>query len=121
MEVFLYYISFRAASYFPVVRALLFQMEANILSKRGRNKVIHDGYLFIVDATSKRDPELKFWRCEQKDRCKVRLHMKDGKVIRQLNEHTHEASAAKIEIERIKTTVKKRSAKTLEPPTVVVN
>ena len=90
-------------------------MEGDILTKRGRSKVIHDGYLFIFDATSKSDSELKFWRCEQKDRCKVRLHMKDGEVIR------HEPSAAKVEVEKLKTNIKKRSAETLEPPTVVVN
>ncbi|XP_068227468.1 uncharacterized protein [Palaemon carinicauda] len=96
-------------------------MEGDILTKRGRNKVIHEGYLFIFDATSKSDSELKFWRCEQKDRCKVRLHMKDGKVIRKLNQHTHEPSAAKVEVEKFKTCIKRKCAETLEPPTVVVN
>lgn len=96
-------------------------MASNILSKRGKNKVIHDGYLFIFDAMSKSDPDYSFGVVNIQDRCKVRLHMKDGKVICQLNKHSHEASAAKIEVEKIKTSVKKRSAETLEPPTVGVN
>ena len=91
-------------------------MEEDILTKRRRNKVILEGYIFIFVATSKSDYELKFWRCEQKDRCKVGLRMKDGKVIRLLSQHTNGPSAAKVEVENLKTNVKKRCAETLEPP-----
>lgn len=39
--------------------------------------------------------------------------MKTEDFLRQLNEHTHDASAARIEVETIKTDVRKKGAETL--------
>ena len=96
-------------------------MADNILTKRGKEKFTHNGFLYVFDKASKADSELKYWRCEQKNRCKARLHTKAGEVVLELNSHSHEACAAEVEVALVKTKIKKRAEETLEPPTVVVN
>ena len=96
-------------------------MAEEILTKRGKEKFAHNGFLYVFDKTSEADNELKFWRCEQKNRCKARLHTKAGEVMRELNNHSHEASAAQLEGALVKTKIKKKAEETLASPTVVVN
>ena len=46
---------------------LLLQVKAmEILTKRGKEKFAHNGFLYVFDKTRKTDYELKYWRCEQK-------------------------------------------------------
>ena len=96
-------------------------MDIKVLTKRGKEKFAHKGFLYVFDSTSKDDKELQFWRCEQKNRCKARLHTKAGKVQKELNSHSHEASAVQVQVERLKTNIRKRAAETLDSPTDVVN
>lgn len=96
-------------------------MAEEVLTKRGKEKFVHNGFLYVFDKASNANRELKFWHCEQKNRCKARLHTKAGEVIRELNSHSHEASAAQLEVALFKTNKKKRAAETRDSPTVVVN
>ena len=96
-------------------------MGEEVLTIRGKEKFALNGFLYVCDKTNKTDNELKYWRCEKKNRCKARLHTKAGEVVRALNSHSHEACAAQVEVALIKTKIKKRSEETLESPTVVVN
>ena len=41
--------------------------------------------------------------------------------MKELNSHSHDASAAQLEVALVKTKIKKRARETLESPTVVVN
>ena len=75
----------------------------------------------MFDKTSKTDNELKYWRCEQKNRCKARLHTTAGEVLRELNSHSHETCAAQVEVAVVKTKIKRRAEETLKSPTVAVN
>ncbi|GCC22540.1 hypothetical protein chiPu_0000928 [Chiloscyllium punctatum] len=68
-------------------------MADEVLTKHGKEMFAHNGLLYVSDKTSKVDSALKFWRCEQRHRCKARLHTKAGEVVRELNNHSHEASA----------------------------
>ena len=45
----------------------------------------------------KKDPIIKFWRCERKYDCKARIHTMDNVVITKINEHLHGALAASVE------------------------
>ena len=104
------------------VNFLLLQVMAmEVLRKRGKEKFAHNGFLYVFDKTSKTDNELKYWRCEQKNRCKARLHTKAGEMVRELNSHSHEACAAQVEVALVKTMIKRRAQETLVSPTVVVN
>ena len=61
-------------------------------------KFIHNGYLIVFDKDCKKDPIIKFWRCERKYDCKACIHTKVDVVIANINEHSHGASAASVEI-----------------------
>ena len=69
-------------------------MEGRILSKRDNPKFSHNGYLFVFDKRSKKDTSIKFWRCENKNECKARIHTKYDEVTKELNHHSHGSSAA---------------------------
>ena len=45
-------------------------------SYRGKRKFTHDGFIYIRNKASKKDPSLIFWRCENKNECKVRISLK---------------------------------------------
>lgn len=64
---------------------------------------------------------MNFWRCEKKDRCKARLHTKAVVVIKKLNDNSHEMSAALVDAALFKSNIKKRTAESLESPTIVMN
>ena len=102
------------------VKFLLLQVMAmEVLTKRRKEKFAHNGFLYVFDKTSNTD-KLKYWRCEQKNCCKARLNAKAGKVMGELNSHSHEDCAAQVEVALVKTKIKRRAEETLESPTVVV-
>ena len=82
------------------------EMAEYIVSKKNKPQFTHNGYLFIFDKLSKKDPIIKFWRCKRKNNCKARIRTKDDVVITEINEHSHGASAASVEIAAIKTIFK---------------
>ena len=68
-----------------------------IISQRGKEKFQHNGFLYIFEKPSKRNPHLLFWRCEQVGRCSARLHKNDGAVVKEVNVHSHNPCAASVE------------------------
>ena len=73
------------------------EMPEYIFSKKNKPKFTYNGYLLVFDKHGKKDPIIKFWRCE-KNSCKARIHTKDDVVIIEINEHSHDASASSVEI-----------------------
>lgn len=96
-------------------------MDVEILSKREKPKFSQDGYLYVFDKFSKKDPTLMFWRCELKNECKGRIHTMNNEVVKVVNEHSHGPSAVGVEVAAIKTNVKRKAEETLEVPSTVVN
>ena len=96
-------------------------MTEHILSKRNNIKFTHNGYLFVFDKHSKKNPNIKFWRCENKNECKARIHTSDNVVIKKINEHSHGASAASVEVAAIKTNVKRRAEESQDQPSAIIN
>ncbi|XP_068205453.1 uncharacterized protein [Palaemon carinicauda] len=96
-------------------------METDILSKRGKEKFHHDGFIYIFDKSSKSDPSIKFWRCEQRGRCNGRIHTRKSNVIKNMNEHTHSASAASVQVVKVKVNLKHCAEESQEVPSVLIN
>ncbi|KRY61775.1 hypothetical protein T11_2811, partial [Trichinella zimbabwensis] len=49
------------------------------LSQRGKRKVVFEGYSYVFDrATDAKE----LWRCEERGRCKARLHTVGDSVVR---------------------------------------
>ena len=84
-------------------------MEQQILSKRGKEKFCHDGYLYRFDKLSKSVDTLKFWRCHEERICKARIHTLNGIVVKIINDHTHPPSAVDIQVEKAKTEARLRA------------
>jgi len=64
------------------------------------------------------------WRCEHKDyRCRARIHTDaiTGDVLKNLGDHNHDSNAAKIEMVRTVTAVKRRAVDTNEGTAQVIN
>ena len=73
-------------------------MENAILSQRGIPIFfVENGMSYTFEKTSK-DGETQFWRCDARELCKARLHIRDGTVVRRINEHTHPGDASKMEV-----------------------
>ena len=39
--------------------------EQQIVNTRGKPKFAYNGYLYVFDKNSKKEPDVKFWRCEK--------------------------------------------------------
>ncbi|XP_064117591.1 uncharacterized protein LOC135223014 [Macrobrachium nipponense] len=96
-------------------------MEGRILSKRDNAKFSHNGYLFVFDQRSKKDTSIKFWRCENKNECKARIHTKNDEVTKELNHHSHGSSALSVEVAEIKTSLKRRAGESQDQPATIIN
>ena len=64
---------------------------------------------------------MNFWKCEQRGRCKGRIHTKNNTVITEVNIHSHEPDAAIAQVVQVKTALIRRAEDTMEPPSVVIN
>lgn len=93
----------------------------SILTIRGKQKFTHNGYLYVLDKHSKTDKTIVFWRCENKNTCKGRIHTKNGKVICEITQHNHSSSAVSVEVARVKTKLKQRAQQTLEATSTTLN
>lgn len=96
-------------------------MAENILTKKDKKKLHHDGHLFVFHKNNK-DGDMKFWRCEAFSRvdfkCKARLHTDTNDIVlKEVNGHVCDTDATSIEVQRIKTGIKRRAAETMEAPT----
>ena len=83
-------------------------MASAILSKRGKEKYAHDGYVYIFGRYAA-DKISQFWRCERKGCCKARIHVRYGGLIKQINEHSHAASASEVERDIVISKIKVRA------------
>lgn len=92
----------------------------NITSQRNREKFYENGFLYVFDKLSA-DEKTEFWRCEQKRHCKARVHIVNREVVKTINMHSHEPSAAKVSADKIVTKIKKRALETQESTCQVIN
>ncbi|KAK4876603.1 hypothetical protein RN001_009109 [Aquatica leii] len=95
-------------------------MANQVNSKRGKPKFIKDGFSYVFDKLSG-DQLVGFYRCERKYRCKARIHVQGGEVIKSLNYHSHNATHVTIEVNRMKTQIKRRAEETQKPTVQVIN
>lgn len=87
----------------------LYKMENKTLTQRGRECLLHEGFVYMFDRTNV-DGEIKFWRCQAKNvNCKARLHTRDGQVIKAMNAHNHESIPIGIKMKNIRKKIKKKA------------
>ncbi|KAF1744279.1 hypothetical protein MXB_1828 [Myxobolus squamalis] len=79
-------------------------------------KLEHDRHLLVFDRFSA-DLSIKFWRCELKNECKVRIHTQkdDSHVV------NHGSNVAKFEVDKIRMTFRNRAVENTEIPSMLLN
>lgn len=95
-------------------------MANQVKSKRGNEKFIESGFSYVFDKNSA-NGVTSFYRCEQKDRCKARIHVQDGLVTKRIHHHSHEPTPAKIEVDVTKTRIKERAVESQESTAQIIN
>lgn len=83
---------------------------------RGQRKFIDNGYQFVRDKTSK-NGVIIFWRCDQRNNgCKARLHTDAAtdRITNRMHDHNHGSNAAAIEVNVVRTAMKRRAETTTE-------
>lgn len=78
-----------------------------VLSRRQKLKLCHNGHMYVLDKRSKKDEDLSFWRCHLRDTCKARAHAVKEQITKVTREHNHGPEPAEVEVEKIKTDIKK--------------
>ena len=84
---------------------------ADVISERGKKKLDYNPYIFWTDGQSS-DGKITFWRYSNRYQsfCKERLHTVDGLATKELHKHNQLQEEGHVEIAKVLTVVKKRSA-----------
>ncbi|XP_066914227.1 uncharacterized protein [Clytia hemisphaerica] len=80
-------------------------------TERGREKILENGYIYVFQKDLAND--LKSFECELRRRgqCKAKVKVDIlGDIVERLNEHTHQPSATKVEVTKIKVSLKEQAA-----------
>lgn len=93
---------------------------APVMSEKGRHKFVENGHSYSFDKMSQ-DGQTKFWRCDKRHACKARVHVREGIVVRRINQHTHPGSAANVEVMGAMTALRDRAANTQDQTARVVS
>ena len=96
---------------------------ASIESKRDREILRHDGYMYIFDKFSA-NSQVKFWRCRRKYICPAWVHtsINNLEIIKlPTREHMHDSEAVEIEADIVVTKMKRRAIETMETTSTIIN
>ncbi|CAH1114903.1 unnamed protein product [Psylliodes chrysocephalus] len=88
-----------------------------VVSRAGKKKYV--SYVFdklSVCATK------EYWRCElMNNGCKCCIHISNDVIIKQINNHSHDSNAAKVEVDCFRGKIKIRARETMEQTCQVIN
>lgn len=97
--------------------------EVCIESRRGRQKIAHNGHLYTFDRYSA-GGDVEFWRCQKKStkKCNARLwrSVESGEVLNVVGSHNEPPDDVSVEVERRKTWLKHRAVETRESPEKII-
>ena len=96
-------------------------MNEELKSNRGRKKLTDEGHLYSFHKMST-DRERKFWRCDNQGECKARIHTDlNDAIINRSGRHCHGSNAARVEVVKVRTSMKRRAEETMEQPAQIIN
>ncbi|KAF0753860.1 FLYWCH-type domain-containing protein [Aphis craccivora] len=106
------------------VKFLYVPITSKVKSKRNKNVISVDGFMYIFDKLSP-DETKRFWRCRRKDlSCPARIHtgIHDFKHLKFSDKkHCYDSEAARIEADTALTSMRQRAVLTMEHTTCVPN
>jgi len=88
-----------------------------VSSIRRKNKIINEGHIYVFQKDLANN--LRSFECElrRKGHCKARIKVDPGdEIVGMVNEHTHPPSAVKVEVTKLKNTIKDRAEVSQEVP-----
>jgi hypothetical protein len=65
----------------------------DVVSQRNKRKFVDDDFFVYVLNNKNKDATIQYWTCEQKNQCRAKVHVSNGRVIKHVGEHTHRADA----------------------------
>jgi len=79
--------------------------------------------IYLHSTSQMRGGNVKYWRyCNRNNGCKARLHMEvNDVIIARSGVYTYRSNAVGVEVERLKTSMKKRAQDTIKQPSQTVN
>ncbi|KAL7074193.1 hypothetical protein ACQ4LE_006889 [Meloidogyne hapla] len=101
----------------------MFETENILLSKRGRPKFHHNGFLYCFEKMNS-DGDVRFWKCEffnsKHVKCRARLHTDlEHNVVREMGVHICPSDEENVELQRMISEIKRRALETSEPASVL--
>lgn len=101
----------------------MFETENILLSKRGRPKFHHNGFLYCFEKMNS-DGDIRFWKCEffnsKHVKCRARLHTDlEHNVVREMGVHICPSDEENVELQRMISEIKRRALETSEPASVL--
>ncbi|KII72244.1 hypothetical protein RF11_08666 [Thelohanellus kitauei] len=94
-----------------------------VYSARGKKKIVHEGYVYYYEKSSSNGKKI-FWKCDQRttEKCNARIHTcaETHKIIKCMHNHTHGSDPARVELLKLRGTVRNLAMQSDEPPSKII-
>ena len=89
-----------------------------VRSEKGARKLIRDGYMYVYQKQVKYlAGEVTLWECKLRRRgqCKARINLgRNNAFLHEVNDHTHPPMQTKVEVVKVKASIKRRAETSLD-------
>ena len=90
-------------------------------SEKGARKLIRNGYMYVYQKDLA--GEVTSWECKLRRRgqCKARVKLdRNNAFLQEVNDHTHPATQTKVEVVKVKASIKRRAEISLDTPQQII-
>ena len=92
-----------------------------VRSEKGARKLIRDGYMYVYQKDLA--GEVTLWECKLRRRgqCKARINLgRNNAFLHEVNDHTHPPTQTKVEVVKVKASIKRRAETSLDTPQQII-
>ena len=61
------------------------------------------------------------WEQRRRNKCKAKVKLQNDQIIGRVNDHTHAPNQSKIEVTKLRASMKRRAERTFDPPQRILN
>ena len=91
-------------------------------TSKGKDMLIDGGYLYVFNKDLADD--VQSWECTERRKmssCKARVKLLNNQIIDRVNTHTHAPSGTRVEMQKVRTAIKRRAETTLDAPHRIIS
>ena len=91
-------------------------------TSKGKDMLIDGGYLYTFQKDLADD--VQSWECVERRKrssCKARVKLLNNQIIDRVNRHTHAPSGTRVEMQKVRTAIKRRAETTLDAPHRIIS